>query len=40
VHDVVFLESGSIPKTSSGKVQRHACRAAYQSGTLRHWGRK
>jgi acyl-CoA synthetase (AMP-forming)/AMP-acid ligase II len=37
VHDVVFLEFGSIPKTSSGKVQRHQCRAAYLQGTLRRW---
>lgn len=37
VHDLVFLEPGGLPKTSSGKVQRHACRAAYQCGTLRRW---
>ena len=29
VHAVVFIKSSSIPKTSSGKIQRHACRAAY-----------
>ncbi|MEX2015726.1 MAG: fatty acyl-AMP ligase [Candidatus Hydrogenedentales bacterium] len=34
VHDVVFLKSRSIPKTSSGKLQRHACRAAYAANTL------
>lgn len=34
VHDVVFLKSRSIPKTSSGKLQRHACRAGYTTGTL------
>jgi acyl-CoA synthetase (AMP-forming)/AMP-acid ligase II len=37
VHDVRFLEPGSVPKTSSGKVQRHACRAGYERGTLRPW---
>jgi acyl-CoA synthetase (AMP-forming)/AMP-acid ligase II len=37
VHDVQFLEPGSLPKTSSGKVQRHACRAGYERGTLRRW---
>ncbi|HJZ54309.1 MAG TPA: AMP-binding protein, partial [Gemmataceae bacterium] len=37
VFDVVLLESGSIPKTSSGKVRRHACRAAYETGGLRRW---
>src|SRR6185295_7212450 len=34
VHTVVLLRLGTIPKTSSGKIQRHACRAAYQSGGL------
>jgi acyl transferase domain-containing protein/acyl-CoA synthetase (AMP-forming)/AMP-acid ligase II/acyl carrier protein len=31
---VVLLRPGSIPKTSSGKVQRHACKAGYIGGTL------
>jgi acyl-CoA synthetase (AMP-forming)/AMP-acid ligase II len=34
VHDVRLLKPGSIPKTSSGKIQRHACRADYLGGTL------
>ncbi|HEX4966052.1 MAG TPA: amino acid adenylation domain-containing protein [Thermoanaerobaculia bacterium] len=34
VHEVVLLRPGSIPKTSSGKIQRHACRAGYLDGTL------
>jgi acyl-CoA synthetase (AMP-forming)/AMP-acid ligase II len=37
VHDLQFLEAGSLPRTSSGKVQRHACRAAYERGALRRW---
>ena len=37
VYDVRLLEYGSIPKTSSGKVQRHLCRAGYEGGTLRPW---
>jgi acyl-CoA synthetase (AMP-forming)/AMP-acid ligase II len=37
LYDVQFLEPGSLPKTSSGKVQRYACRAGYESGTLRRW---
>ncbi|MEQ8849703.1 aminotransferase class I/II-fold pyridoxal phosphate-dependent enzyme [Botrimarina sp.] len=32
--DVVLIKPNSIPKTSSGKVQRHACRAAYAAGEL------
>src|SRR5262249_49297468 len=31
---VVLRRRGSIPKTSSGKVQRHACRAGFIDGTL------
>jgi acyl-CoA synthetase (AMP-forming)/AMP-acid ligase II len=37
LHELVLLEPGSIPKTTSGKVQRHACRAAYEEGSLRLW---
>jgi amino acid adenylation domain-containing protein len=29
---VVLLKPATLPKTSSGKVQRHACRAAYLAG--------
>jgi long chain fatty acid CoA FadD26 len=34
VADVVLIRRGSLPRTSSGKVQRRACRAAYLDGTL------
>jgi acyl-CoA synthetase (AMP-forming)/AMP-acid ligase II/7-keto-8-aminopelargonate synthetase-like enzyme/acyl carrier protein len=34
VHAVVLIRTGSIPKTSSGKIQRRATRAAYADGTL------
>ena len=37
VLDLALLEYGSIPKTSSGKIRRHACRAEYDRGTLRRW---
>lgn len=36
-HDLVLLKSGSIPKTSSGKLQRYACRAGYLAGSLEAW---
>ena len=31
---IVLLKTGSIPKTSSGKIQRHACKAGYLAGSL------
>lgn len=34
VHTTVLLKPGSIPKTSSGKIQRHACRSRFLAGTL------
>jgi acyl-CoA synthetase (AMP-forming)/AMP-acid ligase II len=34
VHQVVLLRAASIPKTSSGKLQRRACRAALLGGKL------
>lgn len=34
VDAVVFVKTGSIPKTSSGKIQRHACRTAFLNGSL------
>jgi amino acid adenylation domain-containing protein len=34
VYAVVLLRHGALPRTSSGKVQRHACRAAFLAGTL------
>jgi acyl-CoA synthetase (AMP-forming)/AMP-acid ligase II len=39
--ELVLLAPGTIPKTSSGKVRRHRCRAEYEAGGLRRWkGRK
>jgi len=34
VYAVVLLKTSSIPKTSSGKIQRHQCRMKYLSGEL------
>lgn len=31
---IVLVRFGSIPKTSSGKIQRHACRSNFLDGTL------
>lgn len=36
-HDVVLLEMGEVLKTSSGKLQRRACRTNYLTGTLNRW---
>ena len=35
---VLLLKPGSLPKTSSGKVQRHVCRNRFQAGNLELWG--
>ena len=41
---IVLVRRGTIPKTSSGKIQRHACRAAFLAGELKalaeHGGRR
>ncbi len=34
VYAIALLKPGSLPKTSSGKIQRNACRAAFQAQTL------
>jgi acyl-CoA synthetase (AMP-forming)/AMP-acid ligase II len=38
VHAVVLLRAGRIPRTTSGKVQRHACQASFLKGTLERLG--
>jgi fatty acid CoA ligase FadD32 len=35
VRDVLLTQAGSIPRTSSGKIGRRACRTAYLDGSLR-----
>lgn len=34
VYAILLIKQGSIPKTSSGKIQRHACRSRFLAGTL------
>ena len=34
VEAVALIKAGSIPKTSSGKIQRHACRQGFLDGSL------
>ncbi|MFI6482421.1 fatty acyl-AMP ligase [Nonomuraea sp. NPDC050663] len=34
VHDFVLVEAGEVPRTSSGKIARRACREAYLAGAL------
>jgi len=34
VHGVVLLKPSSLPTTTSGKVQRHLCKARFQDGSL------
>jgi len=33
-HSIVLIKKGSLPKTSSGKIQRRACRALFLAGEL------
>jgi 8-amino-7-oxononanoate synthase len=35
IHSIVLVRGGTIPKTSSGKVQRRSCRALYMAGELK-----
>jgi len=36
VYAALLVKEGSIPKTASNKVQRHACRVGFLNGSLRH----
>ena len=38
VHEIMLLKAGSLPKTSSGKLQRRTARAAYLESNLSVWG--
>jgi amino acid adenylation domain-containing protein len=34
IHAIALIKPATIPKTSSGKIQRHACRTAFHGGSL------
>jgi acyl-CoA synthetase (AMP-forming)/AMP-acid ligase II len=34
VYAAILIKTGTIPKTSSGKIQRHACKSAFLNNTL------
>jgi acyl-CoA synthetase (AMP-forming)/AMP-acid ligase II len=34
VHAVVLLPPGGVPRTTSGKIQRHLCREEFESRTF------
>ncbi|UVT18660.1 MAG: amino acid adenylation domain-containing protein [Nitrospira sp.] len=34
IHSVVLIKAGTISRTSSGKIQRHACKASFEAGQL------
>jgi acyl-CoA synthetase (AMP-forming)/AMP-acid ligase II len=36
LYDLVLIRSGALPRTTSGKVQRHLCREKYVKGELPH----
>jgi natural product biosynthesis luciferase-like monooxygenase protein len=35
VYGITLIKSGSLPKTTSGKIQRHVCRSMYLTGDLK-----
>lgn len=34
VHEAILVKPGAIPRTSSGKIKRHACRDAFTARAL------
>ncbi|MEO7021509.1 MAG: fatty acyl-AMP ligase [Ktedonobacteraceae bacterium] len=39
VYQIKLVDVGAVPKTSSGKLQRRACRATFLAGELKEWNR-
>jgi acyl-CoA synthetase (AMP-forming)/AMP-acid ligase II len=35
LHDMILVAPGSLPRTTSGKIQRHLCRLRYEEGEIR-----
>jgi len=35
-HDIVFVENGELPRTTSGKLQHFLCKELYAAGALRN----
>ena len=35
LHDIAFVRPGALPRTTSGKIQRHLCKQRYLDGELR-----
>ena len=40
LHEIVLVRTGRIPKTSSGKIRRGACRSEYLARALDAWGQQ
>jgi acyl-CoA synthetase (AMP-forming)/AMP-acid ligase II len=38
LHDLLLVRPGTIPKTTSGKIRRQACRSGFLTGSLQPWG--
>ncbi len=36
-YDIILIQPRTIPKTSSGKIQRHVCRADYLADSYARW---
>jgi amino acid adenylation domain-containing protein len=39
LHEIAFIRAGTISRTTSGKIQRYACRDMYLAGTIKVVGR-
>ena len=37
LHTLVLLKTGTVPRTTSGKIQRLSCRREYEANTFKRW---